>query len=113
MKAVVCYGETQIPSDITDRRVFLWKDFMDLGRKANLKDSVILEKMQKQEPGACCCLIYTSGTTGNPKGVMLSHDALTWNAHSYIQTTFRSKPELVGPDHRTLSYLPLSHIAGY
>jgi long-chain-fatty-acid--CoA ligase ACSBG len=44
---------------------------------------------------------------------MLSHDALTWNAHAFITTMFRSKPELVGPDHRSLSYLPLSHIAGY
>ena len=25
----------------------------------------------------CCILAYTSGTTGNPKGTMLSHDAVS------------------------------------
>ena len=55
-----------------------------------MEDTVIFDKMKKQQPGSCVCLIYTSGTTGNPKGVMLSHDALTWNAHSYINTCFRT-----------------------
>ncbi len=50
-------------------------------------------------------LIYTSGTTGPPKGVMLTHENLSWTA-SQIKHAFD-----LGPWARTLSYLPLSHIA--
>lgn len=56
----------------------------------------------------CCCLIYTSGTVGQPKGVMMSHDNLTWDAYSvtvHLQDLQIGKEVLV-------SYLPLSHIAG-
>ncbi len=56
-------------------------------------------------------IVYTSGTTGNPKGVMLSHRNILWNADSarrcdrfYTNDVF-------------LSFLPLSHMfertAGY
>lgn len=49
-------------------------------------------------------LIYTSGTTGRPKGVMLSHFALLWNA----QATAANIPPR--PDDVFLSILPLAHV---
>jgi long-chain acyl-CoA synthetase len=55
------------------------------------------------DPEAVATLIYTSGTTGAPKGVMLSHRAVLWNAEvaaSYIPP---------GPDDVFLSVLPLAH----
>jgi long-chain acyl-CoA synthetase len=51
-------------------------------------------------------LIYTSGTTGMPKGVMLTHRNLTSNAIATV-TEFP-----IGPDDRTMSFLPWAHVFG-
>lgn len=54
----------------------------------------------------CCCLIYTSGTVGPPKGVMLSHDNLIFQA-----LVDSNHVEFTQGEERAVSYLPLSHIA--
>jgi long-chain acyl-CoA synthetase len=51
-------------------------------------------------------LIYTSGTTGDPKGVMLSHDNLAFNA----QATLSLARGDMQPTDNALSVLPYSHI---
>lgn len=63
------------------------------------------------KPDDVATLIYTSGTSGRPKGVMLSHHALLWNA--------RAAAAIIPPrrDDVFLSILPLAHAfertAGY
>jgi long-chain acyl-CoA synthetase len=47
--------------------------------------------------------IYTSGTTGNPKGVVLSHGAWTYEAKAIAEI------ELIGPDDLVLMFLPMAH----
>lgn len=48
-------------------------------------------------------IVYTSGTTGRPKGVMLSHWNILWNAHRSLEMVDCRDDELF------LSFLPLSH----
>lgn len=60
-------------------------------------------------------LIYTSGTTGYPKGVMLSHDNLIFNSTALSLEVIMVDPilsQMPTYEHRMVSYLPLSHIAG-
>lgn len=58
------------------------------------------------KPGDLAVLIYTSGTTGVPKGVMLSHDNLGFDAQSALEYGLAGSHE-----HETaLSVLPYSHI---
>jgi long-chain acyl-CoA synthetase len=52
---------------------------------------------------ALATIVYTSGTTGRPKGVMLSHANILWNAHRSLQMVNCL------PDELFLSFLPLSH----
>jgi long-chain acyl-CoA synthetase len=54
-------------------------------------------------PDALATIVYTSGTTGHPKGVMLSHRNILWNAEASLKLV------PARPDDRFLSFLPLSH----
>ncbi|GAB4199778.1 MAG: AMP-dependent synthetase/ligase [Sandaracinaceae bacterium] len=84
-----------------------WDDF--LARGDATRESEIHARIEALEPNGLATLIYTSGTTGPPKAVMLSHENLVWTADVLREITFGG--ELPPTGVRTLSYLPLSHIA--
>jgi long-chain-fatty-acid--CoA ligase ACSBG len=112
VKAFVVWGEKKIPDEFkSSGKVYLWEDFQKLGEST--PESLIQARIEKQKAGECCCLIYTSGTTGNPKGCMLSHDNLIWETLGCMHVSIETDPSSIGPHMRFLSYLPLSHIAGF
>ncbi|WP_435135581.1 acyl-CoA synthetase [Actinacidiphila sp. bgisy144] len=53
-----------------------------------------------------CLIMYTSGTTGRPKGAMLTHGNLTWNAVNVLVD------HDLTADERALVSAPLFHTAG-
>ncbi|KPC59925.1 o-succinylbenzoate--CoA ligase [Streptomyces chattanoogensis] len=57
-------------------------------------------------PDDTCIIMYTSGTTGRPKGAMLTHANLTWNALNVLVDTD------LAADERALVSAPLFHTAG-
>jgi len=70
----------------------------------NIYNKTIEENKKNIKPEDLCTIIYTSGTTGTPKGVMLSHRAITFNAMAH------GNMQIVDHRHRMLSFLPLCHI---
>jgi long-chain acyl-CoA synthetase len=83
--------------------VLTWEEF--LARGDEMPDGEFERRLAGLAGSDPATLIYTSGTTGAPKGVVLTHDNLTWTADR-APGVFGLSPEDV-----LLSYLPLSHIA--
>ncbi|KAL3062561.1 hypothetical protein OYC64_002381 [Pagothenia borchgrevinki] len=101
LKAIVQYkGELKQKAPF----LYTWAEFMKQGE--DVPDEQLDAVIDSLRPNECCTLIFTSGTTGNPKGVMLSHDNLTWTVRTAAPMAgFKYGEEVV------VSYLPLSHVA--
>jgi long-chain acyl-CoA synthetase len=64
--------------------------------------------IKAQNSDEIASIIYTSGTTGEPKGAVITHEALTTmleNVRHFVQGAFNEND-------RTLTFLPLSHVLG-
>lgn len=80
---------------VDDQRVRGLDDWLpDTGHEFHVNDS---------KPNDLATIVYTSGTTGNPKGVMLSHHNILWNAHACVDSVPVFREDVF------LSFLPLSH----
>eukprot|EP00916_Digyalum_oweni_P021327 GHVL01035425.1.p1 GENE.GHVL01035425.1~~GHVL01035425.1.p1 ORF type:complete len:697 (+),score=126.86 GHVL01035425.1:126-2216(+) len=100
IKLVIVFREN--PNSISSNIVF-WNDYLNFGK--DVEAGIVASRMSSHKPGHCCLLIFTSGTTGNPKGVMLSHDNVTWTAKEAADII------TLGCDDVIVSFLPLSHVA--
>ncbi|XP_078533829.1 long-chain-fatty-acid--CoA ligase ACSBG2-like [Lissotriton helveticus] len=100
LKAIVQYHD-----ELKEKRpnLYTWKEFIQLGK--DVPDSQLDDIIASQKANQCCTLIYTSGTTGQPKGVMLSHDNVTWLVKQGCKALDVVDQEVL------ISYLPLSHVA--
>ena len=86
---------------VDDDRVMTWEEFLGHGQDV----SAVAERTAQITPDLPATFLYTSGTTGNPKGVVLTHHNVMYEAVSTLEAA-----GLRGQQ-RTISYLPLAHIA--
>lgn len=80
------------------------RQIRELGREhAAEYEPIIAHNIETVSPDDVATIIYTSGTTGRPKGVMLTHRNLTFDAHCHAMR------QVYTQKHKMLSFLPLCH----
>ena len=84
--------------------IFCFRQLCELGDAAAAKwDPVLEENKRTISDTECVSIVYTSGTTGRPKGVMLSHRNLVFDAHAH------SVRHVMDWHQIAVSFLPLCH----
>ena len=97
------------PSTLTSegKKILSLDDVIKKGGEILAKDgdSAFHEAGKAIKPENTYCIVYTSGTTSAPKGVVLKHLSMYFEAH-YMIDHFRATPDDV-----SMAYLPPWHIA--
>ncbi|HEU5428319.1 MAG TPA: AMP-dependent synthetase/ligase [Actinocrinis sp.] len=73
--------------------------------------SVLAERRATLNPESVATIIYTSGTTGRPKGCVLTHGNMLFeacNAVNFLEKVFRGEGE--DAEASTLLFLPMAHV---
>lgn len=97
-KVILLEGQ-EVPGDDW---ILSYDRFLDLGSQTG--DARLDEAMEKVTARDPAGIVYTSGTTGVPKGVVLTHDNITFTAQSVYQCAqFRDREEM-------FVFLPLAHV---
>ena len=82
-----------------------WDSLVAKGREMHAANPAAFESSWRAvDPEDPISLIYTSGTTGPPKGVVYSHNNVTWTLES-IRRFYELESQTL------VSYLPLAHVA--
>lgn len=89
-----------------DPQVMTFEAFLEIGRAG---PAAALEDLERSvlatQPGDIAFLVYTSGTTGPPKGAMISNRNVMFQLDASAALLAMQRGE------KTLSFLPLCHIA--
>ncbi len=92
--------------DLADPMATPFEQFLALGQAQAAADTQRFDAcIDASQPDDIAFLVYTSGTTGAPKGAMISNRNLVFQINS-VQQYLNLQPL-----DRTLSFLPLCHIA--
>lgn len=81
-------------------QTFQVEEIITNGKEETIQD---MSTLHETEP---LTIIYTGGTTGKPKGVVLSHQSILWNAMNTIISWNITNHDT------TLTYMPLFHTGG-
>lgn len=83
-----------------------WDELVERGRARRAANPDELEERHQQlSPDAPATILYTSGTTGNPKGVVMTHHNVMYEAISTLEAAGLEGSQSM------VSYLPMAHIA--
>jgi len=88
--------------------VISYEKLLQNGERQPTDPEVLEERIARIKPSDPLFIAYTSGTTGNPKGVLISHGRHLAAAYTLVDRY----PVLKEKQHRTVAYMPLSHILG-
>jgi long-chain acyl-CoA synthetase len=99
--AVIMDGE--LPEG-TGRNLVHWSTLLKEGEAMEAQRPEVRAWGRERKASDILTLIYTSGTTADPKGAMLTHGNLVSNVLAALEAV------TMGPGHRCLSFLPLTHI---
>jgi long-chain acyl-CoA synthetase len=103
VKKVICFTAKDVDDD-SDWEMS-WDELLEEGAE-HLKENedALMERANAVGPEDLLTLIYTSGTTGKPKGVMITHDCMRYEAEA------SRKINLISPDDVQYLWMPMAHV---